>query len=170
MFKYSINLIFLHAFPSAAPEFLKESGSLLVRSVNELAWKWNSSFELWLVFIAKMVIYSYIWTAASFFMHITSVLSRELFLHKNSSDAVCEMVLVFFSPAWKGERLFGVKPLVLQGSSPWYRAGPPGCGCSCRREGGREGGEAGPALLPHPSYIRHYSSYISEGFLCYCVW
>lgn len=50
------------------------------------------------MFIAKMIIYSYFWTAASFFMHATSVLSSELFLLTDSSDAVCEMVLfyVFF--------------------------------------------------------------------------
>lgn len=144
MLKYSINLIFLYAFPSAAPEFLQESGSLLVRSMNELAWKWNTSFELWLVFIAKMVIYSYIWTAASFFMHATYVLSRELFLCANSSDTVCE--IGFFPPAWKGKRLFGGKPLVfhfrreegkegaLRGTERgWGRRAASAC---CRREGG----------------------------------
>lgn len=72
MLKYSINIIFLHPFPPAAPEFIKEPGSLLIRSMNELAWKEYSSFELWLVFIAKMIIYLYFWEIASFFMHITS--------------------------------------------------------------------------------------------------
>lgn len=152
MFKYSINLIFLYAFPSAAPEFLKESGSLLVRSMNELAWKWNTSFELWLVFIAKMVIYSYIWTAASFFMHITSVLSRELFLCANSSDTVCEMVLVFFFSLLGRESDCLVGKLWFSmlgrreggregGSSPWYRAGRgrrAAGACAAGREGRRE--------------------------------
>lgn len=154
MFKYSINLIFLYAFPSAAPEFLKESGSLLVRSMNELAWKRNTSFELWLVFIAKMVIYSYIWTAASFFMHVTSVLSREL-LRTNSSDTVCEMVLVFFFLLGRENDClvvnlwFSILGRREEGSSPWYRAGPrlPRCGCLLP-PGGTEGGWSCPPGPP----------------------
>lgn len=172
MLKYSINLIFLYAFPSAAPEFLKESGSLLIRSMNEIAWKWNTSFGLWLVFIAKMVIYSYFWTAASFFVHITSVLSRELFLCTNSSDTVCEMVLVwFFFSCLEGKidclvanfwfSILGEREEERKGAlrgTAWGR-GRRAPGACCRREGGRE---ARPALLvlAHPSYIKYYMSYI----------
>lgn len=167
MLKYSINLIFLYAFPSAAPDFLKESGSLLVRSMNELAWKWNTSFELWLVFIAKMIIYSYFWTAASFSMHATSVLSSELFLLTNSSDAVCEMVLFYFFFLLGRENDCSVAKLWFSilggrkgrrelGSSPWYRAGPGPPGCECFLpywEGGR-------LVLALPSYIKYYINYI----------
>lgn len=144
MFKYSINLIFLNAFPSAAPEFLKESGSLLVWSVNELAWKWNTSFELWHVFIAKIIIYSWFWTAASFVMYVTSVLSRELFLWTNSSDAVCEIFSLVFIFRVGKEKDYLVANLWFSiwggkkgGSSPRYRRAAGAC---CCRQGENEPG------------------------------
>lgn len=105
-----------------------------------------------------MVIYSYFWTAASFFVHITSMLSRELFMCTNSSD--------FLFPTWKGKRLFGSKLLVFHFRRKRGRelsvvpsgAGAAGCGCLLPA-GGRE---ACPALLvlAHPSYIKHYINYI----------
>lgn len=43
MLKYSINLIFLHAFPPASPQLIKQPSSPLIRCVNELGWKQNDS-------------------------------------------------------------------------------------------------------------------------------